>query len=121
MKFVKISSIVIGILIIYQWLFFLIIGGVPELKTAPIEITFHIAIELLTATVLIASAMLFTSDKKKSVICIFGQGMMGYSVVNSAGYFAQSGQWPFLIMFGVLLIISVINTVILINHENQFS
>lgn len=118
MKFVKISSIVMGLLIINQWLFFLITGNIPELKTAPIEITVHITIELITAAVLIASAMLFTADKKKSVICIFGQGMLGYSVVNSAGYFAQSGQWPFLIMFGVLLIISVINTVILINNDS---
>lgn len=64
MKFVKISSIIIGLLIINQWLFFLLTGNVPEIQTAPIEITFHIIIELVTAAVLIASAMLFTADPK---------------------------------------------------------
>lgn len=119
MKFVKISGIVIGLLMINQWLFFLLTGNVPEIQTAPIEITFHIIIELITAAVLIVSAMLFTAEPKKSAVCIFGQGMLGYTSVNSAGYFAQSGQWPFLIMFGVLLVISIINTVILINQKDE--
>jgi hypothetical protein len=117
LKFVKITSIVIGLLIINQWLFFLLSRNVPELITAPIEITFHIIIELITASVLIASAMLFIKENQKSVICIFGQGMLGYTAVNSAGYFVQKGQWPFLIMFGLILMISIINTVILINND----
>jgi len=45
---------------------------------------------------------------------IIGQGMLGYTVVNSAGYFAQSGDWIFLVMFAVLLFFSLRNLVLLI-------
>ena len=42
---------------------------------------------------------------------VFGQGMLAYTSVNSAGYFAQSGQWIFLVMFIVILTLAIANAI----------
>ena len=109
MKFVKISSAAIGFLIIAQWVFFLTTGNVPELDTAPLEIIFHISIEIITAVLLIFAALICKKWAIRQTLLLYGQGMLGYTVVNSAGYFAQSGQWPLVGMFVVLLAISIFN------------
>jgi hypothetical protein len=103
---------------IFQWVFFLTTGQVPELETAPISIVFHIVIELITACVLITVFFLLkTPGPGRTVFAAYGQGMLGYTVVNSAGYFAQSGDWIFLMMFAVLLFFSLGNLSILINNK----
>jgi hypothetical protein len=118
MKFVRISSLIIGLCMIFQWVFFLTTGQVPELETAPISIVFHIVIELITACVLIAVFFLLKTPRPgRTVFAAYGQGMLGYTVVNSAGYFAQSGDWIFLMMFAVLLFFSLGNLSILINNK----
>jgi len=100
---------------IFQWVFFLTAGQVPELETAPVSITFHIVIELITALVLItAFIVLKTPGRGRTAFAVYGQGMLGYTVVNSAGYFAQSGDWIFFVMFAVLLFFSLGNLLIII-------
>ena len=111
MKFVKISSAIIGFLIIGQWVFFLITGNVPELETTPVSIGFHITIELLTALLLIFGGLICKKRIQRQVILLYSQGMLGYTVFNSAGYFAQNGDWLFVGMFAVLLGISIFNGV----------
>ncbi len=110
MKFVRVSSAAIGILMLLQWVFFVVSGNVPEFETTPISISFHIFIEVLTALLLIFASVL-CKKKYRETLLLYGQGMLGYTVINSAGYFAQSGQWAFLAMFVVLLIISIFNTI----------
>lgn len=114
MKFVKISSVIIGILMLFQWLFFLATGNVPELETAPVSISFHLAIEFITAAALIVTGIsLRASSQKWLILSAFAQGMLTYTVVNSPGYFAQSGDYAFVFMFAFLLILSIINVSIL--------
>ncbi len=50
----------------------------------------------------------------KSHIAVYGQDMLGYTAINSSGYFAQTGSWSFLLMFGVVLFFSIRNTLIII-------
>jgi len=38
---------------------------------------------------------------------ILAMGLVIYAVINSAGYYGQRKQWPFVIMFGIILIASV--------------
>jgi hypothetical protein len=45
MRLVRISSLIIGLCMIFQWIFFLAVGQVPELETTPVSITFHIVID----------------------------------------------------------------------------
>lgn len=121
-KTVRISSLIIGILMIGQWVFFIASGNVPELKTTPISIIFHIVIELITALLLIFSAIaLHKPEKWKIYLAVYSQGMLGYTVVNSSGYFAQSGEWIFIVMFALLLAVSIINTVMLIRVNKNLS
>ena len=118
MKFVRISSAVIGSLMIIQWVFFLVTGNVPELNTTPVSIIFHICIENITAVILIYGAFLCKKWAIRQTVLLYGQGMIGYTVVNSAGYFAQSGDWLFVGMFAILLGISVYNAVLLYKQRN---
>ena len=110
MKFVKISSVSIGALMLMQWLFFLATGNVPELETAPVSISFHLAIEFMTAIALIVTGLSLRETKRESwILAAFAQGMLGYTVVNSPGYFAQSGEYAFVFMFACLLVVILIN------------
>ena len=114
MKFVKISSFVIGFLMFIQWIFFLATGNVPELASQSRAIAFHLAAEFLTAACLIASGIRLSGSRPFSRIpAAFAQGMLGYTAVNSSGYFVQNGAPLFLVMFGGILIIAVLNGILL--------
>ncbi len=119
MKFVKISSAIIGMLMIAQWVFFIVTGNVPEFKTTPISIGFHISIEIMTAMLLLFSSLICKKRVVRETLLLYGQGMLGYTVVNSAGYFAQSGQWGFLAMFAILLAISIYNAILLFKQREH--
>lgn len=115
MKFVRITSLIIGLLMISQWIFFLTTGNVPELETARVSITFHIVIELITALMLMSIFFILKKNKRRFLfMAAYIQGMLGYTVVNSSGYFVQSGDFIFLLMFIILLAVSVINLAIII-------
>lgn len=60
MKFAGWYGIVVGFLMVGQWLFFLATGQVPELQTEPVRIAFHLAGEFLTALGLIVSGIVFS-------------------------------------------------------------
>jgi hypothetical protein len=109
MKYPAIFSITVGGMMILQWIFFLAAGQVPELQTAPWEIAHHITAEMLTALVLIASgAGLLKKTGWARTTTLLGLGMVIYSSINSAGYFAQSGQWVFVVMFAVLIVLAIV-------------
>jgi hypothetical protein len=115
MKTVRISCLVIGLSMLLQWGFFILTGNVPEFRTAPVSISFHIFIEVLTALLLIFGAVLYSrKDGPIRYLVVYAQGMLGYTAVNSAGYFVQSGQWIFLGMFFLVVVVSVNNTRIVI-------
>jgi hypothetical protein len=117
MKFVKVSSAIIGFLMIAQWVFFIASGNVPEFKTTPISIGFHISIEIITALILIYAALISRKRVVRQSLLLYGQGMLGYTVINSSGYFAQSGQWVFLLMFAILLGVSIYNAIVLFKQR----
>lgn len=122
MKFLKINSILIGTLMLLQWLFFIGTGRVPELETTPISISFHMAIEFLTAMALILTGISLRGSKQEVwILSAFAQGMLIYAIVNSTGYFAQSGQYTLVIMFFLLLIVSITNVSILYRRIQQLT
>jgi len=104
---------------ILQWGFFIVTGNVPEFETTPISIGFHISIEIITAILLIYASLICKKRVTRETLLLYGQGMLGYTVINSAGYFAQSGQWIFLAMFAVLLAISIYNAVQLFRQREH--
>ncbi len=103
-KFAAIYSIVVGILMLCQWIFFLAAGQVPEVKTAPIALGFHLAAEAATALALVIAGLALLRRLSWGRAAGFtALGMLFYTVIVSPGYFAQQGAWPLVVMFGVLL------------------
>ncbi len=120
MKFSSWYGIVVGTLILLQWGFFLAVGAVPELKTAPWEIGFHMSAELLLALVLIAGGIATLRSKSwGSKTLLVALGMAIYSEINSPGYFAQFGQWTLVAMFAILLFGATLSVMLLIRQGGQ--
>ncbi len=110
MIFPSYYSMIVGLLMIGQWLFFILSGNVPEFSITPIEISMHISVEILTALLLLITGYRLLKNKVKSIKWnLLAQGMLIYTVINSSGYFAQLGQWPFVLMFAVLLVFSIVS------------
>ncbi len=110
MNFVSYYSMSVGVLMLAQWLFFILSGNVVEFATTPIEISIHISIEILTAIALLITGYRLLKRRKNAIKWnLLAQGMLIYTVVNSSGYFAQLAQWPFVVMFAVLLILSLVS------------
>jgi len=104
MKFPAWYGIGIGLLMIAQWTFSIVSGGVPEFVTAPWAIAFHLSAEFSTALMLIVGGLAtLRSTSWGRAVLLIGLGMVIYSEIVSPGYYAQSGQWLFVGMFAILL------------------
>jgi len=120
MNFVAYYSIFIGIMIITQWLFFILTGNVPEFTTAFWEIIFHIIVEFLTAFILLITGWRMITKRKDAIQGnLVAQGMLIYSAINSSGYFAQLGQWIFILIFFAILVFSLISVFKLLNANTM--
>jgi hypothetical protein len=118
MKFPAWYGILIGLLMIAQWTFTILAGGVPELQTAPWEIALHLAAEMTTAVMLILGgiATLKSVHWGKQVLFV-GLGMVIYSEIVSPGYFAQLGQWALVALFAILLFGGTISVMMLLRQK----
>lgn len=86
----------------------------PGSVQTPIEIAYHLAAELSTAALLIASgATLLYSVPWARLLVGVSLGMLLYSVVNSPGFYANKGNLPMVAMFSVLTLLTVIAIVAL--------
>ena len=120
MKFPSWYAIGVGTLIILQWIFVLVTSSVPQLKTEPWAIGFHISAELLLALVLLTGgiATLRSTHWGKNVLLV-ALGMAIYSEINSPGYFAQLGQWALVGMFAVLLFGAALSGMLVLKQGEQ--
>lgn len=110
MKFAAIFSIVVGAGMIVQWTMSYLGKQIPELKTEPIRIWFHISAELVTAASLLTSGIgLLTAASWSLTLYLIALGMLFYTAIVSPGYFAQQGKWGWLGMFGGILILGGIS------------
>jgi hypothetical protein len=115
MKFASWYGMVVGVLILLQWMFFLATDAVPELQTTPWAIGFHITAELLLALALFVGGYATLRSKswgRKTLLVALGMAI--YSEINSPGYFAQLGQWTLVAMFAVLLFGATISVTLLL-------
>ncbi len=82
-----------GVSIAGMWTMFFLSGKVPEVKTEPVRLAFHLAAEGLTALALvIAGIAILIGAGWGPEVYLIGSGMLLYTVVVSPGYFAQRGQ-----------------------------
>ena len=85
----------------------LLTGQVPEFQQGRLDIWFHIGAELVMAGLLLAAgvALLRQSSRGRMLSALalaLALGWLGYSALNSPGYYAQSGDWPIVAMFALV-------------------
>lgn len=98
-----------------QWIFFLVTGKVTELETTVLAISFHLVAVLATAiTLIFAGIGLLRRSSRPLLVTMLALGMLLYTIINSAGYFAEQGVWIMVGLFGVLLILTLCAVWILI-------
>jgi hypothetical protein len=113
MTFSSLYAILVGVGMIGQWSFSLATKRVPELKTEPFRIAFHLAGEFLTAFALIAGGLgLLTNTPWGRPTYLVSVGMLLYTVIVSPGYFAQKREWPMVVMFAILFVLALISLVL---------
>ena len=101
-------ALIVGVGMIGQWSFSYLSKQIPELKTEPIRILFHIAAEMATAIALIIAGVgLLTGRGWGSSLYLIAAGMLLYTCIVSPGYFAQQGQWYWVLIFAVIIILAV--------------
>jgi len=117
--FVAWFEIVAGSAIIAIWVMLLSAGRVPELAEGDLEIRFHLAAENLSAMVLLAGgiALLSADGTAVSLLAALGLGALGYTTINSAGYYAQRREWPSVVMFAVLTAATITAFAVLITSS----
>jgi hypothetical protein len=118
MIFPAVFAIVVGFGMIAMWTGSYLSKQIPELEDEPIRIKFHLAAEFITALLLAAAgfALFLNLDWAVSAYLI-AIGMLFYTVVVSPGYFAQKGQWGYVVMFAVILILGMVNLFIVLGGE----
>ena len=116
-----IYAIVVGVLMFGQWAMFIATGNVPELQTEPIRIAFHLAGEFTIATLLVVGGFgLLTLRRWGYHVFLLALGMLLYTIIVSPGYFGQLGQWVFVLMFAVLVVLTVLFAVLAYRREGEF-
>ena len=111
-------SLLVGLLMVAQWVFFLVTGQVPELHTEPIRITFHLVAESVTAVSLMIAGMGLLRKKSWGRSAgLFAPGLLVYTAIASPGYFAQTDEWPMVAMFGVLVGLAAASVAVLARLE----
>jgi hypothetical protein len=121
MTFASIYVILVGFAIIGYWIIFYLRKQTPGqqieavVDRGQIEMRFHIIAELLAAVVLIiaGTSLLMKISWGREVVLV-AIGMLLYTSVNSAGYFAQIRQQSMIIIFAFVLILSVVSLVIVL-------
>ena len=112
MKFAAIFAIIVGAGMIGQWTMSYITKQIPELKSEPYRIAFHLAGEMATAILLIvAGAAVLSAQSWGLIVYLLAMGMLFYTVIVSPGYFAQKGQWVWVAIFAVLLVLAVFSAI----------
>ena len=115
MRFAAWSALVIGALMLAQWLFFIVAGHVPEFETEPYALGFHLVAEVATAAALVVVGVLLLGGRRGAVrFALVAFGMLVYTSVNSPGYFAQLGQWPLVAMFAGVLAVALAAIIVLV-------
>jgi len=107
--FVAAYSILVGVMMIGLWVFLLLKDLVPELhETKTKHITLHLVDEFLTAVLLIVSgAGLLLSNEWARTLSPVALGMLLYTVIVSAGKYADDDNPLMVAMFGLLTILTV--------------
>jgi membrane protein DedA with SNARE-associated domain len=108
MRVVGWGQVIIGTAIAALWLLLLVTGQVPEIDEGRIGIWFHIAAELILAMVLIGAGLALLRKRARArLLTALALGALGYSAVNSPGWYAERGEWAMVGLFALVVCATV--------------
>ena len=109
MMFSAMFAIIVGVGMIGQWTLSFTTKQITEIQSEPIRIWCHIAGEMATAISLIVGGLgLLTEKPWAPALFLVSIGMLFYTAIVSPGYFAQKGQWIWVLIFGALIALAII-------------
>jgi peptidoglycan/LPS O-acetylase OafA/YrhL len=112
MTFPAVFATAVGLGMIGQWTASYLTRQIPELQSEPYRIWFHIAGEMVTALLLILSGIgLITERSWAQPLYLVSVGMLIYTAIVSPGYFAQRGQWIWVLIFAVIVLLAIISAI----------
>jgi hypothetical protein len=116
MIFPAIFAIVVGIGMLGLWAVSYYKNQISELESEPVRIKFHLVAEFATALLLIVSGLALLTNQTWGISTyLVSMGMLFYTVIVSPGYFAQKGQWAYVVMFAVILVLAITSLLIVLN------
>jgi len=117
-KTASIYMLFVGCMIILLWIFLSSTNNVPEFESEAINISFHITAEIITAALLLISGIGMLQNKRWSKnLSFISLGALLYTIINSSGYYAQRSEMQFLLMFGILLVLTLSIIILLIKKD----
>jgi hypothetical protein len=109
-------QLVIGVSILAFWAVFISTGRVPEIEAGERGIWFHVAAEVVTG-LLLTAAGLRSTRRPARFLSALALGTLLYTSINSPGYYADTDEWPMVVMFGVLFAITAVAIVLVFRAE----
>ena len=100
-------QVVVGAGLLLVWPALILAGEVPELQAGQRDIWFHIAAEVITGLLLVGAGALLLRrpDTGARMLSTFALGALLYTGINSAGYYAELGEWlPAALLVGVAVL-----------------
>lgn len=120
-KWAALYCILIGISMIGVWTMLYLNNEIPELATTPIAIGMHITAEIVTGVLLIVGGLGLILQKTWGFqMYMFSMGMLVYTLIQSPGYYAQKGEYAFVAMFAVCIILAVVIIIASFIKRDQF-
>lgn len=108
-RIAAVYAMLVGAAMIGLWTALLLTGEVPELETSPLEIRYHLVAEFLTGAALVGSgAGLWRGRRWAERVFTVALGMLLYTVINSAGYYADLGEGAMVGVFTGLTALTLI-------------
>lgn len=111
---VALYSIGIGLFMTGFWAYLFVARRV-EGHQNPVELAYHVAAELLTAALLVASGIGLLSEADWAMALSFlALGMLLYTVIASPGFYAARRERAMVTMFIVLVILTILAIIALL-------
>jgi peptidoglycan/LPS O-acetylase OafA/YrhL len=112
--------VVVGASIGLLWVVLLGTGQVPEVTEGRVDIWFHVAAELGAAALLVSAGIATLREATRArLLAAAAVGALAYTTVNSAGYYAEQGDWAMVAMFGLLGVVTALAAVRLLRATGE--
>lgn len=101
-------AFIVGIAMIALWAWLVLTDGVPDYDLHPIATTLHIIAEILTGLALLVAGYAIVARKSYAhKAYLVAAGMLLYSLVQAAGYYAENGPGGYAAGFVGLMVLAV--------------